>query len=116
MDEIRLPEYPELSRKEFNIRREVLTTCNMHKSWGVIVSGLSDAEAGKVWKMIFQYMNNNQIQTEEVEQLSDLAKAVLKMAIINMEDNANRAFKTWVKRSTKTIKGVKNDDGTTERV
>lgn len=85
-----LPEYTELTKSEARVRRGVLTSCRCFRSWNILLSQMTDEEAGKVWKLMYKYMRNSKIETADLDPLSDLARAFLQMAISSIEDNVER--------------------------
>lgn len=82
------PEYPELSRTENRIRNGMMTSTRIYRSWGSMVSGLSDEEAGKAFKALFAYMDNEPVKVSELE-VSAAARSFVNVAIRSLEDSVD---------------------------
>ncbi len=82
------PEYPELSRNENRVRNGMMTSTRIYRSWGSMVSGLSDEEAGKAFKALFAYMDNEPGKVSELE-VSAAARSFVNVAIRSLEDSVD---------------------------
>lgn len=104
------PEYPEFARFESRLRHGSLTSARIFRSWGILVDNMTDEEAGKVWKQVFKFMKYDDIETADIEPLSDLAKAVLIMAVSSIEDAIERDIgKALVSNGVKVRKDTKDN-------
>ena len=112
-----IPEYPEQAKKEWLIRHGMLSSIRLFRSWGIIVSEMTDEEAGHVFKQIFRYMKGKKINLND-DTMTRVSKAFLIMVINSVEDSiareTQRAIAAYGKTITETETENNGETGSTE--
>ncbi len=110
-----IPEYPEQLKRELLIRRGMLSSIRLFRSWGIIVSEMTDEEAGHAFKQLFRYMKGKSLCYKD---MTDVSKAFLIMVINSTEDSIAKATERAIIEHSKTITEMEiennGETGTTE--
>lgn len=85
INEFYIPEYPEQIKSV--IRQGRLSSFRLFRSWGVLVSQMTDEEAGQAFKKLFEYMQGERMNFDDTD---GKQKAFLLMAFRSVEDSITR--------------------------
>lgn len=102
-----IPEYPEQLKKEWLIRHGMLSSIRLFRSWGIIVSEMTDEEAGNVFKQIFRYMKGKSVTFTG---MTGVSKAFLIMVINSTEDSIAKATERAIIEHSNTITEMETEN------